>query len=1036
MDVKLSHSKASHKILIAGVGRSGTTSIYCLLQQIFEDQQQGNTEYVYEPFLWNRDTFNRPYSEIGSLFKNVESISPTGIHHHLNIPLFCESDSNMSIESRNWLSGLWNPTRQKENSVVKMIRACGRLELIRQLLPDVKIIAVFRNPLDVINSSINMFSLYGGEFHSSDYNRFVNEARQLKHGQAFSKTNNKVQRESQYWQTMVQQAITTIANNSDNVLPVLHEQFVTQREKVVRQICDFTETRFQDIYVSHSEESVGPTQSNNNNLFVEEYLHLEDQLYQYAEKMAGIFDFDITSMLNSIKEKYITTPFLIKREQNHQTYCSHYASSQLASKLKQNTKLKEKIANLESHIQELENPKTALERDWEVASLKQQLDNRGIEIQRSNQELNQLRTELSQLQIQREHREDELRHQNEEIKKELSLSNEALIESQQDLGKSEIKCAEIQSLLSQKGESSNQLVEQLQAEVSEHMSAVAGLKLQLHTANEKTEADSLSVLAANEQIEQLADMLEVRDMEFEQLSEELSNANAQLEDTRQDSLALEELRAQHQLIVGSLRENLTDERGQIQQLTSILADYEVELLENRQKVDQLHSELKLAVETRNAAEEKSQLIETQSSVQEQTLNEQQKCHIIAIDSLRADLQIQNQKLNQYEHILSQLRKLSDYPISQIDRKARAYRKLIRTYNRVKPSWHKLKAPNYSSRHKNKLRAKVRSHGVDLGNQISAFYGNHRSGWAFAVNSLADLHTPDSVYLDTFIERSFCWSPEGVKPHLRPWIGFIHVPPFVPAWFQYDQSNQAIFKTSAWQESLPHCRGLFTLSKYHRDYLQPKFDFPVDHLVHPTEFPDRLWDWHEFEANRNKRIVQLGWWLRKLHAIHQLPETSYQKTMLRPSEQDYLKQLFNKEKQQLMANGELHESMYDSVEVLKFLPNDQYDQLLSNNIVFLNLYDSSANNSVIECIARGTPLLVNRIAPVEEYLGPDYPLYYDTLSEAANKVMDFGLIRETHEYLMECETRKKLTGEYFQQSLLESDVLLNVYQDFKSVQRAA
>jgi hypothetical protein len=259
---------------------------------------------------------------------------------------------------------------------------------------------------------------------------------------------------------------------------------------------------------------------------------------------------------------------------------------------------------------------------------------------------------------------------------------------------------------------------------------------------------------------------------------------------------------------------------------------------------------------------------------------------------------------------------------------------------------------------------------------------------------------------------------------------------VPPWFQYEQSNQAIFQSEAWLQSQPHCRGLFTLSKYHRDCLQPRFDFPVDNLIHPTEIPDQLWSWEAFQANREKRIVQLGWWLRKLHAIYQLPTSRYQKTLIKVTQQDYLQKLFNKEKEQLTAIGEFNDSMYESVEEIEFLPNDQYDHMLSANIVFLNLYDSSANNSVIECIARGTPLLVNRIEPVVEYLGTDYPFYYDTMEEAVSKASDHELVRHTHQYLLECETRQKLSGQYFVQELLNSNVMLNVYQDFKPELRAA
>jgi hypothetical protein len=59
---------------------------------------------------------------------------------------------------------------------------------------------------------------------------------------------------------------------------------------------------------------------------------------------------------------------------------------------------------------------------------------------------------------------------------------------------------------------------------------------------------------------------------------------------------------------------------------------------------------------------------------------------------------------------------------------------------------------------------------------------------------------------------------------------------------------------------------------------------------------------------------------------------------------------------------------------------EYDELLSQNIVFVDLFDASANNTVLECIVRRTPIIVNRLEGVVEYLGEDYPLYFSELSE--------------------------------------------------------
>jgi len=310
--------------------------------------------------------------------------------------------------------------------------------------------------------------------------------------------------------------------------------------------------------------------------------------------------------------------------------------------------------------------------------------------------------------------------------------------------------------------------------------------------------------------------------------------------------------------------------------------------------------------------------------------------------------------------------------------------------------------------------------IDLADQLTGFYGQHRSGWPYVLKLLSRLHHPNGVKLDSFIERTFCWHPDGVRPNLKPWIGFIHIPPNVPHWFQHEQANDSIFSTDAWKQSLPHCRGLMTLSRYHRKNLEKKLTIPIANFIFPTKIPGIKWTWEKFQANKEKKVVQVGWWLRKLHTIFQLPSRGYKKIFLRITHTD-LESLLKKEREILIGEGQFHDSMYKTAETLTYLPNDSYDKLLAENIVIINLYDSSANNTVIECLARNTPLLVNPIEPVIEYLGEDYPFYYSSLEEAARKLEDLDLIYKTHRYLRNHPMKKKLTGEYFLESFVNSRI---------------
>lgn len=310
--------------------------------------------------------------------------------------------------------------------------------------------------------------------------------------------------------------------------------------------------------------------------------------------------------------------------------------------------------------------------------------------------------------------------------------------------------------------------------------------------------------------------------------------------------------------------------------------------------------------------------------------------------------------------------------------------------------------------------------ITLGNQQQGFYGQHRSGWPYVLRLLSCLQTTNGIWLDSFIERTFCWHPDGPRANLRPWVGFIHIPPHVPEWFQSEQSNDFIFQTDLWRQSLPFCRGLFTLSNYHRRSLEGKLPCLINNLHFPTEEPRRKWSWDRFAANQEKKVVQVGWWLRKLHSIFILPTRSYKKIFLRVTHAD-LNSLLKKERELLVRAGAFHDSMYDTAQEVSFMPDAAYDRLLAENIVFVDLYDSSANNTIIECIMRGTPILVNPIEPVVEYLGPDYPFYFSSLAEAAEKAEDRDLVQQTHLFLKCHPIKKKLTGEFFLRSLAESPI---------------
>lgn len=372
---------------------------------------------------------------------------------------------------------------------------------------------------------------------------------------------------------------------------------------------------------------------------------------------------------------------------------------------------------------------------------------------------------------------------------------------------------------------------------------------------------------------------------------------------------------------------------------------------------------------------------------------------------------------------------------------------------------RIKADNltrHSQARPDKKRSYLKDHPkekINLHNQVD--FQHHRSGWAYALNALAPLHNSQGVLFDGFIENNFSrqhwrnWAnpprtlekmkcqgtfdrlatseEKGITPYAEPWVGIAHNPPSMPTWFNYQRSPQVMFAKDIWKRSLEHCIGLFALSQYHAQWLGEQTGKPVSTLVHPTEIPELRFDFERFLDNPRKKIIQIGWWLRKQNAIHQLPvgrdnPLNYEKIKLIPFDRDVWElHTVLAAKEMEVYNLEFDPLFAENTREMASVPDMEYDALLSENIVFMDLYDTSANNVTVECLARATPLLVNPLPAVVEYLGEDYPMYFTDLSEAADKALDTALIQDTHNYLRNWEVRENLSAAYFLQRFRESEV---------------
>ena len=298
------------KICIMGTGRSGTTALYSLLQQIlavarppFEKSAaqtlvEKNVDYIYEPFLWEKDVFNDNYYDVMEKFRYMDSISVEGVYNHLKLPLFIKESQVENLKKKEYLSMLFN--NNSPHTLIKFIRANGRYHLMNDISPECKYIFIIRNPLDVINSLVVRFSFFGSEFHRDDFKRFIDEVNLL-YGYSYEadKIQSQVERECLYWYYMNRFALESFAQAKNKPLVIQYEHYITHYEELVGRICDFLGIAHSQKYHQFAKRQ-GGSKTNSININQQEFEEISVYMESYKEllKDASIEDYTDYEQLN------------------------------------------------------------------------------------------------------------------------------------------------------------------------------------------------------------------------------------------------------------------------------------------------------------------------------------------------------------------------------------------------------------------------------------------------------------------------------------------------------------------------------------------------------------------------------------------------------------------------------------------------------------------------------------------------------------------------------------------------------------------
>lgn len=283
-----------------------------------------------------------------------------------------------------------------------------------------------------------------------------------------------------------------------------------------------------------------------------------------------------------------------------------------------------------------------------------------------------------------------------------------------------------------------------------------------------------------------------------------------------------------------------------------------------------------------------------------------------------------------------------------------------------------------------------------------------------------------LIFDDWLELSFPHYNIDIpfKQYQYPFISFIHNPPckrMKKRGFDVDTNflytNKKVFKNEQFTKVKDNLGLLVCLSNYHQTYLEDlvKSEFtnggPSIHaLYHPLQSTSlNRFNIDNYLANPIRKLVSMGWWLRKFDTFLDLVDC--EKTIVVKSEEGlHVEQyVYNQLLKGLPSNSndisiskkediDYYIKIMHNTSLLYNLPNQQYDTVLNTHIVFLELYDTVANNLVLECIMNNTPILVNPLPSIVEYLGEDYPFYFTSLEEAQLKIGCAETIVSAYKYL--------------------------------------
>ena len=273
--------------------------------------------------------------------------------------------------------------------------------------------------------------------------------------------------------------------------------------------------------------------------------------------------------------------------------------------------------------------------------------------------------------------------------------------------------------------------------------------------------------------------------------------------------------------------------------------------------------------------------------------------------------------------------------------------------------------------------------------------NSTGSWGILRDSLLNISHNDGISFFDFADRDFGWEYKE-KEATKEWTGIIHHPYILPEYIY--GSSKKLIASEPFLKSIDKCSGLFVLSNHLKEFLINDFNIssksiPIKSFIHPVNlFSDvSKFNLELFYKNNSPLLVSLGGAFRKFSTLDKI-KCSYSKAWLFGMHPTYLENMCAEFKvDNYQPNG--------GAAILGTKTYTDYDRILSSNIAFIDVVDSSANNAILDCIAHNTPIIAKKHPAIIEYLGEGYPLYFETVEEAEKLINSNNSILDGYLYLL-------------------------------------